>query len=83
MWSNSRCACLNFVLFELQDLLCCAQPKAVSETDDLELNALMERVARENKEVSGESTYALCGGEVSLNLKQSIGDEESDPDADV
>lgn len=30
------------------------QPKAVSETDDLELNALMERVARENKEVSGE-----------------------------
>lgn len=30
------------------------QPKAVSETDDLELNALMERVARENKEVSGD-----------------------------
>lgn len=30
------------------------QPKAVSETDDLELAALMERVARENKEVSGD-----------------------------
>lgn len=30
------------------------KPKAVSETDDLELNALMERVARENKEVSGD-----------------------------
>lgn len=30
------------------------RPKAVSETDDLELNALMERVARENKEVSGD-----------------------------
>lgn len=30
------------------------QPKAVSETDDLELNALMERVARENKEISGD-----------------------------
>lgn len=30
------------------------QPKAVSETDDLELNALMERAARENKEVSGD-----------------------------
>ncbi|POW10471.1 hypothetical protein PSTT_06114 [Puccinia striiformis] len=30
------------------------KPKAVSETDDLELAALMERVARENKEVSGD-----------------------------
>merc|ERR1712093_959694 len=30
------------------------RPKAVSETDDMELNALMERVARENKEVSGD-----------------------------
>jgi len=30
------------------------RPKAVSETDDLELNALMERVARENKEISGD-----------------------------
>ncbi|KAK9898611.1 translation initiation factor eIF-2 alpha subunit [Cystobasidium minutum MCA 4210] len=30
------------------------RPKAVSETDDLELNALMERAARENKEVSGD-----------------------------
>ncbi|KAI9613594.1 hypothetical protein H4Q26_010204 [Puccinia striiformis f. sp. tritici PST-130] len=30
------------------------EPKAVSETDDLELAALMERVARENKEVSGD-----------------------------
>ena len=30
------------------------KPKAVSETDDLELAALMDRVARENKEVSGE-----------------------------
>lgn len=29
------------------------RPKAVSETDDLELAALMDRVARENKEVSG------------------------------
>lgn len=29
------------------------KPKAVSETDDLELAALMDRVARENKEVSG------------------------------
>ena len=36
------------------DYLACTQPKAVSETDDLELNALMERVARENKEVSGD-----------------------------
>ena len=35
-------------------LFACTQPKAVSETDDLELNALMERVARENKEVSGD-----------------------------
>jgi hypothetical protein len=34
------------------------KPKAVSETDDLELAALMDRVARENKEVSGESP--LC-----------------------
>jgi len=31
------------------------RPKAVSETDDLELAALMDRVARENKEVSGKS----------------------------
>lgn len=31
------------------------KPKAVSETDDLELAALMDRVARENKEVSGMS----------------------------
>lgn len=31
------------------------KPKAVSETDDLELAALMDRVARENKEVSGAS----------------------------
>ncbi|GAA5961596.1 hypothetical protein JCM3765_002641 [Sporobolomyces pararoseus] len=30
------------------------RPKAVSETDDLELAALMDRVARENKEVSGD-----------------------------
>ncbi|POV94580.1 hypothetical protein PSHT_16123 [Puccinia striiformis] len=30
------------------------KPKAVSETDDLELAALMERVARENREVSGD-----------------------------
>ncbi|BGP37456.1 hypothetical protein JCM10450v2_001363 [Rhodotorula kratochvilovae] len=30
------------------------KPKAVSETDDLELAALMDRVARENKEVSGD-----------------------------
>jgi len=30
------------------------KPKAVSESDELELNALMERVARENKEVSGD-----------------------------
>lgn len=29
------------------------RPKAVSETDDAELQALMERVARENKEISG------------------------------
>ncbi|GAA99461.1 uncharacterized protein L969DRAFT_86724 [Mixia osmundae IAM 14324] len=29
-------------------------PKAVSESDDLELSALMDRVARENKEVSGD-----------------------------
>lgn len=33
---------------------CFVQPKAVSESDDLELAALMERVARENKEVSGD-----------------------------
>jgi len=30
------------------------RPKAVSETDDAELAALMDRVARENKEVSGD-----------------------------
>lgn len=33
--------------------------KAVSETDELELAALMERVARENKEVSGMARTAL------------------------
>lgn len=33
------------------------KPKAVSETDDLELAALMDRVARENKEVSGASFF--------------------------
>ena len=31
------------------------KPKAVSETDDLELAALMDRVARENAEISGPS----------------------------
>ena len=31
------------------------RPKAVSESDDAELQALMERVARENKEISGQS----------------------------
>lgn len=36
------------------DLVVKLKPKAVSEADDLELNALMERVARENKEVSGD-----------------------------
>ncbi|GAA5864755.1 hypothetical protein JCM3774_006062 [Rhodotorula dairenensis] len=30
------------------------KPKAVSETDDLELAALMDRVARENAEISGD-----------------------------
>jgi translation initiation factor 2 subunit 1 len=39
---------------DLSILFAPIQPKAVSETDDLELNALMERVARENKEVSGD-----------------------------
>jgi hypothetical protein len=34
------------------------KPKAVSETDELELAALMDRVARENKEVSGESHFS-------------------------
>lgn len=37
------------------------KPKAVSETDDLELAALMDRVARENKEVSGESRFWSLG----------------------
>lgn len=36
-----------------RNLFHCAQPAAVSESDDVELNALMERVARENAEVSG------------------------------
>lgn len=31
------------------------KPKAVSETDDLELQALMEKVAKENAEVEGDS----------------------------
>ncbi|KAK4698907.1 translation initiation factor 2 subunit 1, partial [Phenoliferia sp. Uapishka_3] len=35
-------------------LIVTMKPKAVSETDDLELAALMDRVARENKEVSGD-----------------------------
>ena len=35
------------------------KPKAVSETDDLELAALMDRVARENKEVSGAFHLSL------------------------
>lgn len=35
------------------------KPKAVSETDDLELAALMDRVARENKEVSGEFARSI------------------------
>lgn len=37
------------------------KPKAVSETDDLELAALMDRVARENKEVSGTSPRSRFG----------------------
>lgn len=38
------------------------KPKAVSETDDLELAALMDRVARENAEISGTFSplAALC-----------------------
>jgi translation initiation factor 2 subunit 1 len=33
------------------------KPKAVSETDDLELQALLDRVARENQEVEGEIRF--------------------------
>lgn len=36
------------------DLRVRMEPKAVSETEDLELEALMARVERENKEVSGD-----------------------------
>lgn len=35
------------------------KPKAVSETDDLELAALMDRVARENAEISGPSSASF------------------------
>jgi hypothetical protein len=38
------------------------KPKAVSETDDLELAALMDRVARENAEISGPSLRSLFLG---------------------
>lgn len=32
----------------------CAQPKVVSDTDEIELAAQLERLAQENQEVSGD-----------------------------
>lgn len=42
------------------------RPKAVSETDDAELQALMERVARENKEISGMSIPHLVSASLTF-----------------
>lgn len=51
---GASCASVGIVPCDADHCDQSTQPKAVSETDDLELNALMERVARENKEVSGD-----------------------------
>lgn len=59
------------------------RPKAVSETDDLELAALMDRVARENKEVSGTFSKLSLSSLFRLVLTLSLfhrvtGDEDSE-----
>lgn len=59
------------------------RPKAVSETDDLELAALMDRVARENKEVSGTISKLSLSSLFRLVLTLSLfhrvtGDEDSE-----
>lgn len=44
-------------------------PKAVSQSDDVELAALMEKVARENKEISGKLTPSFRTEEVVLIVR--------------
>lgn len=40
------------------------EPKAVTENDDAELQALMEKRARENEEVSGDESQSDSDGNV-------------------